>query len=59
MQHSCSNLAKKQPVPKYGKLKVDNLDRNTESHAVSIRFKSHVGWSDFTIPVKRIMCSGE
>ena len=57
VQHSCSQWALKQPVPKYGQLTVDNLDANVvEYRDVSIRFKSHSGWSDFTTPV-RIICS--
>jgi hypothetical protein len=54
---SCSRWCLRDPVPKHGKLTVDNLRTNAEYREVSIRFKNHLGWSEFSTPIARIVTS--
>lgn len=53
VQRSCSRWAWKEPVPN-GRLKVDHLNINTEYRDISIRFKNHFGWSEWSTPIKKI-----
>jgi TolA-binding protein len=57
-QRSCSRWVLKDPVPKHGKLVVDQLETDTEYRDVCLRFRSHLGWSEFTKPIKKI-CTSE
>ena len=56
-QFSCSKWILKEPVPKNGRLTINGLQPNTEYNNVCLRFKSHLGWSDFSKPIDRIYTS--
>lgn len=56
VHQSCSRWANKDPVPS-GRVTVSGLEANAEYRNVSLRFRNHLGWSDFSAPIS--ICTSE